>query len=224
MPKTQCGPSCESLQDAGRASRCRGSPPGVQKDGKSAMSRQSISAERRVGLGEFKQDLLGRLGLRTDASDQDVESAHNVLVDFPEPAPNEAKSWAAGSDDESGGSVRVAVRAGTEPGSAGPLAATTQEGWTQRPRHLQALHPIDPLAPAHRTGRGILGTGRAGSTRQTQTAGWLTAGATWLPHASHRRRTSRPHLRSSRPRASWSRRSSSARTQRRCATLPTAWG
>lgn len=58
------------------------------------MSREPISAERRAGMAEFKKDLLSRLGLRADARDQDVESAHNVLVEFLELAPREVKSWA----------------------------------------------------------------------------------------------------------------------------------
>jgi hypothetical protein len=51
------------------------------------MSRQPISAERRAGVAELKQDLLGRLGLRADASDHDVESVHNALGEFLELAP-----------------------------------------------------------------------------------------------------------------------------------------
>jgi len=44
---------------------------------------------------EFRVELLGRLGLRASASDQDVEKAHDELVDFLELAPHEMKSWAA---------------------------------------------------------------------------------------------------------------------------------
>jgi tetratricopeptide (TPR) repeat protein len=45
-------------------------------------------------VAEFKLELLSRLGLRTDAGDQDVEAAHNDLVEFLELAPHELKSWA----------------------------------------------------------------------------------------------------------------------------------
>jgi tetratricopeptide (TPR) repeat protein len=48
----------------------------------------------RADAAEYKQELLGRLGLRADASDQDVESAHNGLVEFLELAPHEVKTWA----------------------------------------------------------------------------------------------------------------------------------
>jgi tetratricopeptide (TPR) repeat protein len=49
----------------------------------------------RADAAEYKQELLGRLGLRADASDAEVEVARNGLVDFLELAPHELKSWAA---------------------------------------------------------------------------------------------------------------------------------
>jgi tetratricopeptide (TPR) repeat protein len=58
------------------------------------MSRQPVSAGGRADATEFRQELLGRLGLRDNASEQDVEAAHNGLVDFLELAPHEVKSWA----------------------------------------------------------------------------------------------------------------------------------
>jgi tetratricopeptide (TPR) repeat protein len=59
------------------------------------MSRQPVSVEGRADGAGLRIELLGRLGLRDDASDQDVESAHNGLVEFLELAPREVKSWAA---------------------------------------------------------------------------------------------------------------------------------
>jgi len=59
------------------------------------MSRHPVSVEGRVDAAPFKHELLGRLGLRADASMQDVEAAHNVLVDFLELAPRKVTSWAA---------------------------------------------------------------------------------------------------------------------------------
>jgi tetratricopeptide (TPR) repeat protein len=59
------------------------------------MSRQPVSVEGRADAAELRNELLGRLGLRDDASDQDVESAHNGLVEFLELAPREVKTWAA---------------------------------------------------------------------------------------------------------------------------------
>jgi len=51
--------------------------------------------EGRADAAELRNELLGRLGLRASASDQDVEAAHNGLVEFLELAPREVKSWAA---------------------------------------------------------------------------------------------------------------------------------
>jgi tetratricopeptide (TPR) repeat protein len=58
------------------------------------MSRQPVSVGGRADATEVRQELLGRLGLRADASDQDVETAHNGLVEFLELAPHEVKAWA----------------------------------------------------------------------------------------------------------------------------------
>ena len=59
------------------------------------MSRQPVSVGGRADTTEFRHELLGRLGLRANASDQDVESAHNGLVEFLELAPSGVQSWAA---------------------------------------------------------------------------------------------------------------------------------
>ena len=59
------------------------------------MSRNPVSVRSRLDTTEIRDELLGRLGLRSSASDQDVESAHNGLVEFLELAPHGLKSWAA---------------------------------------------------------------------------------------------------------------------------------
>ena len=59
------------------------------------MSRQPVFVGGRADATELRHELLGRLGLRADASDQEVEAAHDELVDFLQLAPNEMKSWAA---------------------------------------------------------------------------------------------------------------------------------
>jgi tetratricopeptide (TPR) repeat protein len=59
------------------------------------MGRHPISAGVRANGGEARNELLGRLGLAADASDQDIETAYNGLVEFLELAPNETRSWAA---------------------------------------------------------------------------------------------------------------------------------
>jgi hypothetical protein len=58
------------------------------------MSRQPASVGGRADEAELKKELLSRLGLRTNAGDQDVEAAHDDLVEFLELAPHELKSWA----------------------------------------------------------------------------------------------------------------------------------
>jgi len=58
------------------------------------MSPNPVTVGRRVNAAEVREELLGRLGLRASASDQDVEAAHNGLVEFLELAPHEMKSWA----------------------------------------------------------------------------------------------------------------------------------
>jgi len=58
------------------------------------MSAHPVSVGDRAAAAQFKRELLGRLGLRDDANKQDVEAAHNVLVEFLELAPRKVNSWA----------------------------------------------------------------------------------------------------------------------------------
>src|ERR1019366_4163281 len=59
------------------------------------MSGHPVSAGGRTDAADYKLELLGRLGLGTAASEQDVEAAHDGLVEFLELAPHDMKSWAA---------------------------------------------------------------------------------------------------------------------------------
>ena len=59
------------------------------------MSRQPVFVGGRADATDYRHELLGRLGLRANASDKEVEAAHDELVDFLELAPPEMKSWAA---------------------------------------------------------------------------------------------------------------------------------
>jgi tetratricopeptide (TPR) repeat protein len=59
------------------------------------MSRQPVLAGGRTEATQLRHELLGRLGLRANASDQEVEAAHDELVEFLELAPPEMRSWAA---------------------------------------------------------------------------------------------------------------------------------
>jgi Tfp pilus assembly protein PilF len=58
------------------------------------MSRQPVTVGGRSDATEIRNELLNRLGLSASASDQDVESAHDELVEFLDLAPHEVKSWA----------------------------------------------------------------------------------------------------------------------------------
>jgi tetratricopeptide (TPR) repeat protein len=90
------------------------------------MSRQPVSVGSRVGATEFRQELLGRLGLRENASDQEVEAAHNGLVDFLELAPHEVKSWATAKTSDV--DEAFALLSGPEQDLIPPAAAATTHG------------------------------------------------------------------------------------------------
>jgi cytochrome c-type biogenesis protein CcmH/NrfG len=49
----------------------------------------------REDAAAIKTELLSRLGLRAEATEQEIEAAHNGLVEFLELAPSDVKSWAA---------------------------------------------------------------------------------------------------------------------------------
>jgi tetratricopeptide (TPR) repeat protein len=102
----------------------------------------------RADAAEFRQELLGRLGLRADAGDQDVESAHNGLVEFLELAPNEVKSWAAAQTadvDEA-----FALLSGPEQDLVAPaaVAAMAQVGLDKTPPAPAPAAPAAPSTPA----------------------------------------------------------------------------
>ena len=59
------------------------------------MSGQPVFVGGRADATDYRHELLGRLGLRASASDQEVEAAHDELVEFLELAPNGMKPWAA---------------------------------------------------------------------------------------------------------------------------------
>ena len=58
------------------------------------MGRQPIAVGSRTDAAEFRNELLGRLAHGTEASDQDIEEAHNSLVEYLEQAPHGERSWA----------------------------------------------------------------------------------------------------------------------------------
>jgi tetratricopeptide (TPR) repeat protein len=112
------------------------------------MSRQPVSVGGRADATEFRQELLGRLGLRDNASDQDVEAAHNGLVDFLELAPHEVKSWAAARTTDV--DEAFALLSGPEQDLIPPSVATAQGvlDETPPPAPLEASTRPLPSAPA----------------------------------------------------------------------------
>jgi tetratricopeptide (TPR) repeat protein len=110
------------------------------------MSRNPVSVGGRPDAAEIRNELLARLGLRTSATDQDVETAHNGLVEFLELAPHEVKSWAAARTmdvDEA-----FALLSGPEQDLVAMTqnATMAQEGPTETFRSPVAV-PVVPVAP-----------------------------------------------------------------------------
>jgi tetratricopeptide (TPR) repeat protein len=110
------------------------------------MSGHPVSVGGRADAADFKVELLGRLGLGADASDQDVEEAHGGLVEFLELAPHDVKSWAAtqsGKVDEA-----FALLSGPDKDLVPPatVAALAQTAPAQTPQ----LPVAAPAAPAPR--------------------------------------------------------------------------
>jgi tetratricopeptide (TPR) repeat protein len=114
------------------------------------MSRHPASVGGRADTAELKQELLGRLGLRADASDQDVEAAHNGLVDFLELAPHEVKSWAAAQTADVDEAFALLSGPEQDLAPATRLAALAQDpldGTPPAPSPAPAT-PTTPTAPA----------------------------------------------------------------------------
>ena len=105
------------------------------------MSRQSVSAGSRADAAEFRNELLGRLGLTASASDADVELAYSGLVEFLELAPREVKSWASARTTDV--DEAFALLSGPEQDlvRATQISAVAQDG-------LDATPPPSPPAPA----------------------------------------------------------------------------
>jgi tetratricopeptide (TPR) repeat protein len=92
------------------------------------MSRQPESAGSRADATDVRQALLGRLGLRADATDQDVEAAHDVLVEFLELAPHDVKSWAASQAAEADEAFALLSGPETDLVAEAPVAVMAQAG------------------------------------------------------------------------------------------------
>lgn len=108
------------------------------------MSRHPVSEGGRADTAAYKQELLGHLGLRVEATDQEVEAAHNGLVEFLELAPRELKTWAAAQTadvDEA-----FALLSGPEKDLV-PPAAPAAMAQAPAPAPLPVPVPV-PVAPA----------------------------------------------------------------------------
>ncbi len=111
------------------------------------MSREPVSAGDLSDAAEYKRELLSGLGLRADASDQDIESAHNALVEFLELAPHDVKSWA--STQMANVDQAFAVLSGPEKDLVPPTAFATTSLATPAPAPaVPAPAPAAPVTPA----------------------------------------------------------------------------
>jgi tetratricopeptide (TPR) repeat protein len=102
-------------------------------------------------VAEFRHELLRRLGLRADASDQDVEKAHTGLVEFLELAPREVKSWAAARTTDL--DEAFALLSGPEQDLIPPAAqsvATSQQTQDEPSAPPAPVAPATPATPAAR--------------------------------------------------------------------------
>ena len=112
------------------------------------MSRQPVSVGNRADVAEFRHELLGRLGLRAEASDQDVEKAHTGLVEFLELAPREVKSWAAARTTDV--DEAFALLSGPEQDLIRPVAQSVATVQYAQDEPSQAPAPAGPAGPASR--------------------------------------------------------------------------
>jgi len=113
------------------------------------MSRQPVSVGGRADAAEYKRELLGRLGLRADASDHDIETAHNGLVEFLELAPHGLKPWAEAQTADA--DEAFAILSGPEKDlvpPAGFVATAQADPVEPLPVPAPATPPAPPAAPA----------------------------------------------------------------------------
>ena len=113
------------------------------------MSPNPVSVTGRADATEIRQGLLGRLGLRASASDQDIEAAHSGLVEFLELAPHEVKTWAVARTmdvDEA-----FALLSGPEQDLVAGAETTeiTQDAPVETSPSYEA-HPVTPAASSSR--------------------------------------------------------------------------
>jgi tetratricopeptide (TPR) repeat protein len=115
------------------------------------MSGHPVSVRGRGDATEAKQELLGRLGLRVDATDHDVEAAHDGLVEFLELAPHDVKSWAAAATADVDEAFALLSGPETELAGATQLAGSAQSRLNQTPpAPARRPAPVAAAAPVAR--------------------------------------------------------------------------
>jgi tetratricopeptide (TPR) repeat protein len=100
-----------------------------------------------AAAAEVKQELLRQLGLQADASDQDVEVAHDGLVEFLELAPHEMKSWAAAQTAEVDQAFALLSGPEQDLAAATHLVANAADGLDETPRTPAPVERIARVAP-----------------------------------------------------------------------------
>jgi tetratricopeptide (TPR) repeat protein len=113
------------------------------------MGRQSVAVGSRTDTAELRHELLGRLGLEANASDQDVEIAHSALVEFLELAPREVRSWAAARTTDVDEALAMLSGPDIDLTSATPFIATDPDAPEEDFRAPAA--PAPALGRARRT-------------------------------------------------------------------------
>ena len=116
------------------------------------MSRQPVTVGGRSDATEIRNELLNRLGLAASANDQDVESAHDELVEFLDRAPHEVKSWAAARTTDV--DEAFALLSGPEQDllAETQITAMAQPGpvETSQPPTAPPAAPLAPVTPGRR--------------------------------------------------------------------------
>ena len=109
------------------------------------MSGHPVSVGGRAHAAEVKQQLLSRLGLRAQASDQDVEAAHDALVEFLELAPHDVKPWAAAQTADVDEAFALLSGPESDLAAAGQVVAMAQDSPNEPP-------PAAPPVPTASSG------------------------------------------------------------------------
>lgn len=121
------------------------------------MSHNPVSEGGPAGSTKPRAEQLARLGVRADAGDQDIEAAHNALVEFLELAPHELRSWATARTADVDEAFALLSGPAQNQDAAAPVATTAQPAPEEtfrtpvaapaasNPRRTQLVWAIVPL-------------------------------------------------------------------------------